>query len=1784
MEQADSNPKKGVSVSYISEQLAPFSKIYSLPQLHYWPHFLRSVDRIAKGVDWLSPYLPGSWASPAWRESTLLELQSKIEGTKLARLSPYKGARFHSEILKYGLFSAILDKEPSPSKHIEQLSAALILTVLHLDSNGENDVEEKIKHLASAIRALRAKRNTNSLRCLEDLKDCKDPLEVSKMFAPEEGVMVAFTQQWMASVMPALTESTKMPGGEPIGPDIEIIDEPDTIWDEIDDDEDNGLDSNKYYLPIEGGNQPEIGEPASELSPSVSIVDIYVASDNATDLRLEKYRAGQRIWSGNHLLIQSHSAVLPVKLYRSVTWELISGLEKSHNQNIKNALLAFLLSGLTGRAERALTKIWVTERVNQNEDVGDKALICLATGVLYQSAITPESAFRQNEISSKYLEPTFEIFAVPLPIRLIDILRKETNWRGKLFDDTEKTQKKLFTACSWVSERLQRKICRAEYRKAFAPAIFETCRDVAQVMHICSDTLGLSSSPLYYYAPRRAQLANTYSKAMDIHLGLRCNSVPEGLQHGRIGSQLLLKQDESVRITEFLPSNKNQAQDSEHDIALTHNNIVQHIVSQLIFISGHRVCNAVYSVVIGDIDIEVGCAIFSDKKIDAAHATRLVGIPPIVADQFNLYYEHLKALAQLVPKLSKNIAKIFSGEAPLLFGLDEKCKPCRLDIANWKEGLNKNRPNLPLNWSRTYIKTRGCELGGDPEALTIQLGHLEAIGYPFSGCSPTEPLSFLSKVNPVLQRLAKDAGWRLRFGLVTEKRRKGSDLTRLENWDERIRIHETSSRRMETEHKLRLRAGIKSAKDQAIINVIAIIINDRPDIAAALVPLNKMQLNIIESPAQAMIDEWVNRISAETGNDIALKIASHRVLRSYLKKVEKYCIGKIVLPALPFSISRPMDSPFIHGMMIAVRQIQAIRDDLSSEARQSDSNMLFARVAIGLVVAGQIENTEQILGILNNCSKLQRINSMKEYILVPYGLKNHEVIGLYGYAAIGVERLARTMCNAPVPCLRDLEQMVARELPQNIVASPKTALTDLCSTMKIVNRLELSPLARTSNSLESGSRSAPIDQQVAFLDNCQWKSAPIGDQNTIESLSSSVVSLKPAKTNNIDWKHSYQALLDIIPSTTRNAKYKEADHFVEMSKSNSKAAYDSTIYALNVFIDNQGESRNVRVLAVWARDMLVNGTLRRKRPAYSTVMTYLTAIARPLISQCNGVYLAEMADFELESLYQSVVESRPRHDQSDVARHLLNFHDCLMRSFGAPDIDESLIAIYISARTDSVDNQLVLPVHVEEVLSKIHMDLDSRNHEQPINDIAEYRRTLHLTLSMLSVIRATAARLGELQGALLLDLTASDQGCFLRIHSNKHRRLKTAAAQRVIDFTSRFNYNDQFELSEWLAAEKSTTPKHKLRNAFIMSNAEDRQFLDLKASVYIHALEYLRKATGRKGERIHRLRHLVVMESIIMLCIHDKYKKPLAHLNSMILPVDVDQTNMLMPWHLQSQTDLFGHTLPSIAIRSYFHMPWILKTRSDQRLQGLVNRRNIARLYGVTMGAIDQMFNKCSPDERIATLLGDIQKVRTKKMFPNKINIISDGRHELKCSQSQLSYRSIHGFIVMASTYGNIKSAALSYGIHPSDLELLIKCIKLLHAKSGYRLLSIDADGRFDKKTRKYVALSDMDYLLDCMDGHGADDFRKIISDMSHEIFEWSSFKHNIKLRVRNEDVTRFSDIIRRVGCDIVINGEESNDLLTAFSVVNHNKRIVHANRYLSELLATIYVGQSLRVSQEVAL
>src|SRR3546814_14909154 len=127
-------------------------------------------------------------------------------------------------------------------------------------------------------------------------------------------------------------------------------------------------------------------------------------------------------------------------------------------------------------------------------------------------------------------------------------------------------------------------------------------------------------------------------------------------------------------------------------------------------------------------------------------------------------------------------------------------------------------------------------------------------------------------------------------------------------------------------------------------------------------------------------------------------------------------------------------------MMAAVRQVEALRDHAVKLGHEppgdwKDLPRAFARVAYVMAVFGFMENPDQIQGVLQNRAKGVATASLPDTMLVPWGARPDQVVGIRGFPALSLARLITRYSDTVVPAYEGVGMRTVGERAGSIMQS-----------------------------------------------------------------------------------------------------------------------------------------------------------------------------------------------------------------------------------------------------------------------------------------------------------------------------------------------------------------------------------------------------------------------------------------------------------------------------------------------------------------------------------------------------------------------------------------------------------------------------------------------------------------------------------------------------------------------------------------------------------------------------
>ncbi len=1237
---------------------------------------------------------------------------------------------------------------------------------------------------------------------------------------------------------------------------------------------------------------------------------------------------------------------------------------------LRVGITSLLLQGVTGRTASRIVGLHVTERLDETARAPFE--LSLSEEVLrvrvFFARYTDEANgyFTPTAEEAKYLEPVTDSFVVPVPQAVMEALRTQGSVHELGRQSTESLEAFTRDAARWVGERVGLPVAVGQVRRSFSTHLFEHCRDLVITQLICADTLGLSDAPAHYYAPKVHVLADAYAAMMDkVGLGRLRNGLAPC--DGRTGSHLLARLDavRAMVASVAVPPRPTGGRMSAAEAITVHEAMVRHLACMFLAVTGHRPTDELFNLALDNIDLEGGSALFRDKVHDPAHDPRPVALPACVVDQITAYLSHLLVLADVMPSLRRRVHMILSGKARLLFGLSQNGMPVRLDWSIFSTSLPPEWCRVPRNWGRTWLRTYAVEQGLPPELALIELGHLEACGYPFSGASPTELAEFVAAARPYLDQVAGSQGWKVAKGLGRGKR-VNAELPPLQPWFARIREHETRTRCDREQQRTLERAKLRSYREAAMQYVLAY-----PALVDAGIPelyANKIgpwqRHSITKDMAEAIRDQ----MAEDAGDDVAMRLARASALWKVLRRVNRRVGMQGQEPAELTSFRRPIDNAFLSGMMLAVRQINALRRHVLREAKHGPGDwhnfaLACARVACALAIFGFCDQPDQIEGALRRREQRVRLASLDDAVLVPWGDEPQHMVGLRGLAALAIARLARKYPANEVPSRVEINQSLASLLPDWAKATGPQGedptdidwLQRLCETVSVSNRHELSAGARLALAGEHGSVSAHVQEQAPLLDGDaagsprrEWE--PATDSATLQ--------LEPARrgTRGGNARTQYLALCATIPSSGQDLSLPLTGVAItadQLEYRDTRARVIAEIEGqLALTEPNKALQPVVRALAAWVLDMLKNGTPQRKHPANSTIETYLTRIGGALVEEFGNGSLEDVGDAELEDAYLAAVDCNDK-ERDAAARAILQFHAFCMRRFAFPELDLAEVRAYLRTDQRNVDAALILPTERTAAAQWLRVRADTAAAASEAGG-RQRVRVERQALAAFPLYAWAGARRSEILGIQFRDVYVGAANEYVvRIRANRSRRIKTRAARRMIELRASRPRADAERFRGWVDADQRRLPKWRSKTQYVFAPLHSGRIATRRSEIADAVIQALCAATGRSRERLHRLRHLVAFERVTPVFLAPDDRNALAQV---VASIPEYRSGVVLPRDLATQTVPMGHAQPTTSLRCYHHLPWLLRSREDARIAAeYMNRRGAATVMGLTLVAVDKV-------------------------------------------------------------------------------------------------------------------------------------------------------------------------------------------------------------------------------------
>ena len=1308
---------------------------------------------------------------------------------------------------------------------------------------------------------------------------------------------------------------------------------------------------------------------------------------------LEEIRWVRQVaWGNNtHLLrnhIESLSDAEAMAFARALDNTIAGNLQSG---DIDQARTGFYvgLTLATGRVAGALYEMAHISEMQTGTSLKKAPLqLSVGDGTLRIRVARPESAFEPTKEQRTHLVQTHQHVVVDLPPSLIRFAQYMRQHGHSLSIPTDKSlfAQSLEEYAKAVGSVVGTGVGLSRVRLVSRARLREVTEDLASTMMLSGDTFGSSTAPLYYTCVRSEKLEQHFRGAIWPLFGDNPSKSHEERKSGWVGSHLLVSFDTARHMARCMGGAVHRPGKNRIDastLIAEHNSLVNHCAGMLIVVGTHRPTNALFALTRFDLDVEGHGAIFSDKQSDPAHMHRFTPTASVLSEQMGKLTEHFRGLISLgsprVPSGTlQELSNALTGKGPLLFHLDGDMQPVHLKIDTWRQTLPASWHLLPLNYGRTMIASRGRAAGIKPDHLAIVLGHLEAAGYPFSKDSPTEPATLSAAMSGPLDLVARNAGWICRNGLRESPTQDSlfRELGGLRDWKSELKSLADRSRAFEQEQRLVSRAFLrekKAAGEQCAMAALQSALGSNAQASSELALLLEAKEKgqpchgVEKTPVifdESVLEGVQDHIDADVGRDRTLQIAAHNALYRLLKRGVKRLGWKCPIPGPWLSPATLEPTPFFPGMMRARAHVNAMRARFSSISTRAPAESGFTAfewacgtTVVALCLFGFVDQPDVLMDVLRARASGTRNSTIGDLLLIPLRENPRRVAGLRGLAAVAVARLMKKWPTDVLPAQERLNEIVAAQLPQEFVGEHAAdVLVRLCATISVNNLLELSGLARMALSPETGSVSLQMDRQRQLLEeDLSSVSAPESNDANLPAApaATTIAQAKRGKSLAMSQYYALRSTLN-VGSGPKELRLTNA----VISASNITAFRQPLMRELEAFLAMEKLSPVVSCLAAFALDLTRHGTPQESEPAWSTVHKYITSFGSALVDIAGDLSFSDLEEDDYSDIYQDLLERIQPRNRWLAARELANFHRYLTTHHGFDAIDLSDLDASTGAPERLVDAEVIqsgeyiranaLIVRAASLAGGVADSVDP-----------EQRRLQRQAQVLTPLLRYSGGRINEVAGLRFKDIYATNDHTLLFIRPSRYRRLKTAAARRMVDLGHWLTDAERHLIVMWLDAERArlmTKWKATLPIFGLLASEKQRvPSADLRETI----LQALLESTGSRT-RLHRFRHLVANERLLRLLLslsdwqawqqamtrHDRHSD------------DEEPPAIVLPRDLRAFTTEIGHHDASTSIQSYFHLPWACSSRAAAGLRKYADRHSGAVALGLSAAGADKIVQR----------------------------------------------------------------------------------------------------------------------------------------------------------------------------------------------------------------------------------
>jgi hypothetical protein len=287
------------------------------------------------------------------------------------------------------------------------------------------------------------------------------------------------------------------------------------------------------------------------------------------------------------------------------------------------------------------------------------------------------------------------------------------------------------------------------------------------------------------------------------------------------------------------------------------------------------------------------------------------------------------------------------------------------------------------------------------------------------------------------------------------------------------------------------------------------------------------------------------------------------------------------------------------------------------------------------------------------------------------------------------------------------------------------------------------------------------------------------------------------------------------------------------------------------------------------------------------------------------------------------------------------------------------------------------------------------------------------------------------------------------------------------------------------------------------------------------------------------------------------------------------------PRDLHRQCRVLGQAGPAITLRSYFHFPWAIRSRSEAWLGRRTDRRGAATALGISVNGVDRISQRNKPIEARIAWLNHVIAPRMPLAAPSPAILKMTPPAEVAPRTTSLSTEDVGQLLGWTERGVMPENAALTLGATREEIELIRRASLEYFSKTGRGFLKREDTPKTataQRVIRRISSASHLYALWVIADRDESDVERRDLLAVVTAHYAWSVASNGSTIRLPESEAGMFKRLLESMGhpSQCIHSRKVPNSRLVDIEIERPGKPSRYLGRQVRRILGVIWIHQRL--------